>query len=89
MLQVPVNCAEGTYNVLVACSDLIKVVKDQLANGWQPTQDIPPVVAEAVRDLGKIAQNSQKIRDELAGDKTLVVNAIAVGGASLVNKVAF
>lgn len=87
-VQVQVDVAEHAYNALGAAGDLVAVIKKELANGWEPAHDIPAIISEAVRDLAKVAQNAQGVRDELAGDKSLVVNAIAVGGAKLVNQVA-
>lgn len=78
-VQVTKTAAAATFNSLDAAAKLLTAVRKALADGWQPTQDIPAVLGEAVRDVGGIISNLGDVSAEANGDKVEFYNAVGAG----------
>lgn len=78
-VQVTKTAAAATFSSLDSAAKLLTAVKKALADGWQPGQDIPAVIGEAVRDIGTIVSNLGDVTTEAGGDKVEFYNAIGLG----------
>ena len=82
-VQVTKTCAQNTFEALDALAKFVTVVKHQLANGWQTSQDVPPILASAVKDLGSVIGNIGNISAEAGGDKGEFYNSVGIGVGEL------
>lgn len=56
---------EHTDAVVSALADLNKTILKQLQDGWQPTEDIGPILTAAVKDAGVSISNAAQMGDEV------------------------
>lgn len=87
-VKVEINVAPATYQFGVALSSFLSELRGALADGWQPTSDIPEIILDAVRTLGPAVSQLDDILVESKGDKEAFMNALAltvvkvIGGAA-------
>jgi hypothetical protein len=52
---------EGMYNI-------IKIIKDQLDDGWQASEDLPAIVTQSIMELPKMISGIDQLPQEFKDD---------------------
>jgi hypothetical protein len=82
-VQMQVEVSQEAYNLVQALVKLAVVTKQALADGFQPTQDLPLIVMEAFKDLPPAVGGLNQLGPEFQEDKAAFVKAFVLGAADL------
>lgn len=85
-LSAKCEVSKETYELLIGVARLVEIVKNQVADGWQPGIDIPVIIASAIGDLVPAIQGVEKIKEEIAENKVAFGHALLLGAAEIVRK---
>lgn len=66
--QITVEVSASAHEVGTAFVNIAKVVKDKLADGWDPFSDTPAIVLAAVAELGAVIGKLQHLPGEAVDD---------------------
>lgn len=77
--------APSSYEVAGKVMSFYKALKTAMADGWQPSQDIPAMLAEALKDLAPIVQKWPEVVAEASADKEGVAKAVALAAFDLIS----
>lgn len=72
-----VPCAKETLELGEGVAGMVEDVRAALADGWQPGEDIPAILASAVSRLGAAVDGASKIPGEF-GNKQAFLNGVMV-----------
>jgi hypothetical protein len=78
MVDVSVSVPKEINELAVGLSKLVAAAKQALADGFQPTQDLPVLLVEAVRELPAMVGGLDMIDDEFKADKGKFVLALSI-----------
>lgn len=79
-----VQCAKETLEVGEGLAGMLKDVRQALADGWQPGQDIPVILSSAMARLGTAVDGALKVNDERKASPQAFVNAVMLPVADAV-----
>jgi len=77
-IDVQVTVSKETHELGIGMSSFVGSVKQALADGWQPGQDLPVIITSAVTDLVPSIQGVDQMDDEAKENPIAFANAIAV-----------
>lgn len=77
-LEVPVKVTKEAYELGQGLAKFLKATKQALADGWQPGQDLPVLMAAAVTELVPALQGVEQLDDEAKADKQAFTMALVV-----------
>lgn len=63
-IKVETEVAEATFELGKGIDNFVGAVKDALADGWQPTQDLPAIITSAVKDLVPVIGNVDSVSND-------------------------
>ena len=78
LVDVTVKVSKETYELALGVAELTKAVKLALKDGFQPGQDLPPILLTAVNQFAAI-EGVDKIDDEAKENPEAFAKAIAIG----------
>lgn len=81
--EVSVSVEQSAYEVVVGLSKIAGAVKVAMADGFQPAQDLPAIVMEAVKDLPGVMAALPSIQGDLDEDKEAFVKGVVLGAFEL------
>lgn len=82
-MEVTVKVSKETYELGDAVAALVRDVKAQLADGWQPIGDSLSISTAVLKDLVPGLAGVDKVKEEMA-DKEVFATTCAVVGAKVV-----
>lgn len=85
-VQVQVDVSKEMNEMMDAIVGVVEAMKQALADGFQPGQDLPAIVLAAVNLLPPALQGMDLIGDELKQNPKEFANAAALGAAKLLGK---
>lgn len=77
-MKVEVEVTKEAYELGQGIAKFHEAVKTALADGWDTTKDIPPIIQAAIVDLVPAMQGADQVGSE-AKDKQPFTNAIYLG----------
>ncbi len=77
-MELKVEVPKESYELAQAVVAVVKSVKDALADGFQPGQDLPAVVIAAFGQLSGAVQGLDKLDDELKASPVGVAKALGL-----------
>lgn len=77
LLKIEVEVSKEAYEVGQAIANLIKAWRDAVADGWQASEDIPPMIGALVKDMGVAVDGMSKIPGEFKDSTAAASRAIA------------
>jgi len=81
-----VEMSKEMNELLVGVADVVGAVKQAMADGWQPGQDLPVIVMSAIAILPPAIQGVDQIKGEFAEDKAAFVAACSDGVGAIISK---
>ena len=72
---VSVEVSKESHELATGVSNIVSVVRQCLADGWQPGTDVPTVVLAVIHELGTAMQGVDKIAAEWQEDRGATVLA--------------
>lgn len=82
-LVVQVEVSKEAYELAQALVKLASVVKEQLADGWEPLSDIPAVIMTAIRELPAAINGVDQLDDEMKADPSAFAQAFLVSAGDM------
>lgn len=82
---VPVEVESAGYHVMLGLAKVAAAVKQSLADGFQPGQDLPAIVVAAVAELPALVQHAQGVPAAFAEDKVGLIKGVNLGAYSVVS----
>lgn len=82
-MEVQVQVAKEMHEVMDGLSEVVAAVKQALADGFQPGQDLPAIVLAAVNKLPPALEGMDKVKDELKNSPKEFINAAALGASKI------
>jgi len=76
---VSVEVEKSGYEVMVGLAKIVAAVKQSLADGFQPGQDLPVLIMAAVADLPAVLGAAVGVPGDLAEDKLAFVKGVNLG----------
>ena len=86
-VSVTVEVSKELYELGQGLSKVVASVKQALADGWQPGQDLPTIAMAAYADLVPAVQGLDKAGAELAEDRSAALRAVSLGLSDVVDSV--
>lgn len=83
--QVTVEVSGAAHDVGTAMVNLSKVVKERLADGWDPLSDTPTIVLAALQQFSAVVGKLQHLPAEVTEDTEAFARAWANVGCDLWN----
>jgi hypothetical protein len=84
MMQVEVS--KEVHELGEALALMVDAVKQAGADGWQPGQDLPALVVQAIAILPPALAGMDQIKSELAEDKAAFIAGVALPIAKIIGK---
>lgn len=75
LIKVEIEVTKGANDLAQGLMNLITVIKQQLDDGFQIGDDLPPVIAEAVKALPGLVNGVSNLKEEVGYDKGKVILA--------------
>lgn len=85
--QVQVEIEDSGYELQAALAKLVKASKEALKDGFQPGQDLPLIMVEAVRDFPAIVAQLPALKGDLQEDKVAFLKGLNLGAYDLVEAI--
>lgn len=79
VIEVPVKVTKEAYELGQGLAKFHAAVKQAIADGWQITQDVPPIIQSAIVDLVPAMAGADQISAEGKEDVQAFANAIFLG----------
>ncbi len=80
---VQVEVSEKAYALGQALTELVKVSKQALADGFQAGQDVPVIVLAAASQVVKVVEGINAAGDELKEDQAAFIAALGLSAKDL------
>ena len=77
--QLTIVVEKEVYEMALNLRDFVGAVKQAMADGWQPGQDLPILLTAALTNLVPALQKINQIAPNLAEDKVAFVKALTLG----------
>lgn len=84
--MIEVEVAKEMYELGMGLAQVIDAVKQAMADGWQPGQDIPAIVVQAIAIIPPALAGVDQIKNELSEDKGAFISAVALPIADIIKK---
>jgi hypothetical protein len=84
--MIEVEVAKEMYELGMGLAQVIDAVKQAMADGWQPGQDIPVIVVQAIAIIPPALAGVDQIKNELSEDKGAFISAVALPIADIIKK---
>lgn len=75
LVKIEVEVTKGANDLAQGVMNLLLVIKQQLDDGFQIGDDLPPVISEAVRNLPALVNGVSSLKEEVGYDKGKVLLA--------------
>lgn len=75
---VTTEVSKETYEMGMALAKMVEAIKDALADGWQPGQDLPVLITAVIGNIAQIAQGVAAAPAEQKEDQDAFLGAIAL-----------
>lgn len=85
--KIEVDVSKETYEFMDGLSQFVGAMKKSLSDGWQPGSDIPALISAAITNLVPAFEGMDKIKTELAEDKSSFIKGLAIGSALIYEQV--
>lgn len=82
-LEVTVKVAKEAHELGEGITAFVRTVRQALADGWQPGQDLPVILISSVADLIPGFDGADKIREERESDPEAFAAAVALFASTL------
>lgn len=80
---VQVVVSKEAHELGEGLSKLVKVIRTQLANGWQVGEDLGPIFQSAIGDLVPAVQGVDQLTAEQREDPVAFAHAVSLGLADI------
>lgn len=67
------------YDLMQGLAKVVKTIKQAVADGFQPGQDLPPVVVAAVAEMPALVAAAKDVPADAAEDKLELVKGANIG----------
>lgn len=84
-MDVTVSIEKSGYDVGMALVKLAAVTKQALADGLQPTADLPVIVIEALKDLPAAMAEMPNLQADIAEDKMAFIKGVNLAVYELID----
>lgn len=75
--------ADNVYSMCKVGMSFVSVVKAAMADGWDPSKDLPDVMIAAVKDMAMVVDKFPDAMAEVAADKAGAMKAIGVAAMEM------
>jgi hypothetical protein len=81
--NIQITVSKETHEFGVGLTNFIREMKGALANGWQPSEDIPIALTASIQHLVPAIQGMDKAGEEWEENKTAFINALTTSLAEI------
>lgn len=82
-VSVTLNIPKETYELFNGLFKVVSTIKESLADGWDPSIDIPVIITKSLVELSSMVQGVDQIPVEFKNDPATFVKAAVISGADI------
>lgn len=83
IVEVPAKVTKEGYELTQRLKAIVEVVHAQLADGWQATQDLPPILTTTLMNLVPAVEAVSKVKDEVTAHPMEFGRGVALGASEI------